>query len=238
MTATPAMPHPAGWFGKLPILGDFAQRRLPHDVVERWDAWLQAGITDSRAALGEAWLDNYLTAHVWHFVLMPGVLGAHAWAGVWMPSVDRVGRYFPLTLLAPLPAEQALGSSTSALGNWLLALEDIARLGLRLEHDVAPLEEALTKLGPPPVDKHGAAVLKQVEAALGQRAGLIPLPRAGLGSQGNYLDALATASLLPQLAGYSLWWCYDADGVSGGFAHRSLPDASFVLKMITYSPTD
>jgi len=232
------MPHPAGWFGKLPILGDFAQRRLPHDVVERWDAWLQAGITDSRAALGEAWLDNYLTAHVWHFVLMPGVLGAHAWAGVWMPSVDRVGRYFPLTLLAPLPAEQALGSSTSALGNWLLALEDIARLGLRLEHDVAPLEEALTKLGPPPVDKHGAAVLKQVEAALGQRAGLIPLPRAGLGSQGNYLDALATASLLPQLAGYSLWWCYDADGVSGGFAHRSLPDASFVLKMITYSPTD
>lgn len=232
------MPHPAGWFGKLPILGDFAQRRLPHDVVERWDAWLQAGITDSRAALGEAWLDNYLTAHVWHFVLMPGVLGPHAWAGVWMPSVDRVGRYFPLTLLAPLPPEQALGSSTSALGNWLLALEDIARLGLRLEHDISPLEDALTSLGPPPVDKHGAAVLKQVEAALGQRAGLIPLPRAGLGSPGNYLDTLATASLLPQLAGYSLWWCYDTDGVSGGFAHRSLPDASFVLKMITYSPTD
>lgn len=232
------MPHPAGWFGKLPILGDFAQRRLPHDVVERWDAWLQAGITDSRAALGEAWLDNYLTAHVWHFVLMPGVLGPHAWAGVWMPSVDRVGRYFPLTLLAPLPPEQALGSSTSALGNWLLALEDIARMGLRLEHDISPLEDALTSLGPPPVDKHGAAVLKQVEAALGQRAGLIPLPRAGLGSPGNYLDTLATASLLPQLAGYSLWWCYDTDGISGGFAHRSLPDASFVLKMITYSPTD
>jgi type VI secretion system protein ImpM len=232
------MQHAAGWYGKLPVLGDFAQRRLPHDVVERWDAWLQAGIIDSRASLGEAWLDNYLTAHVWHFVLMPNVLGPHAWAGVWMPSVDRVGRYFPLTLLAPLPPEQALGSSTSALGNWLMALEDIARLGLRLEHDIAPLENALASLGPPPVDKQGTATLKQVGAALGHRAGLIPLPRTGHGSQGNYLDALATASLLPQLAGYSLWWCYDADGVSSGFAHRSLPDASFVLKMITYSPTD
>jgi hypothetical protein len=119
-----------------------------------------------------------------------------------------------------------------------MALEDIARLSLRLEHDIAPLEDALASLGPPPVDKHGAAALKQIGAALGQRADLIPLPRAGHGSPGNYLDALATASLLPQLAGYSLWWCYDTEGVSGGFAQRSLPDASFVLKMITYTPTD
>ena len=40
------------------------------------------------------------------------------------------------------------------------------------------------------------------------------------------------------LAGYSVWWCFDAERRSGGFAHRNLPDASFMVKMITYSPTD
>ena len=49
---------------------------------------------------------------------------------------------------------------------------------------------------------------------------------------------LATASLLTQLAGYSVWWCFDAERRSGGVAHRNLPDASFMVKMITYSPTD
>jgi len=35
-------------------------------------------------------------------VLTPGIAGQTGWAGVLMPSVDRVGRYFPLTLAAPL----------------------------------------------------------------------------------------------------------------------------------------
>lgn len=86
-----------GWYGKLPGLGDFVQGRLPADFVARWDTWLQEGITDSKAVLRETWLDSYLTAHIWHFVLMPGVLNGQCWAGVWMPSVNKVGRYFPFT---------------------------------------------------------------------------------------------------------------------------------------------
>ncbi len=104
------MQAPAGWYGKLPILGDFTRRHLPPAFIDPWDDWLQAGIAGSRAALGGAWLDHYLTAHVWHFVLMPGVLGPPAWAGVCRPSVDRVGRYFPFTLAAPL----APGSTPTA----------------------------------------------------------------------------------------------------------------------------
>ena len=84
------MQAPTGWYGKLPILGDFTRRHLPPAFIDPWDAWLQAGIAGSRAALGGAWLDNYLTAHVWHFVLMPGVLGPQAWAGVW--DIPRLGR--------------------------------------------------------------------------------------------------------------------------------------------------
>jgi len=224
--------HIAGWYGKLPVLGDFAQRRLPPGFVTPWDAWLQRGIAGSRAALGEAWLDHYLTAHVWHFVLMPGVLGRDAWAGVWSPSVDRVGRYFPFTLAAPLPAGQAFGASTTALGEWLKGLEEAARLALLLERDIEPLEAALARLGPPPQAAGPAGALDGVGARLARREEFIGLS----GLSGDCLGGLATASLAHALADYSVWWCYGGDGRCGGFAHRSLPDAAFLLKMLAYSP--
>jgi hypothetical protein len=30
---------PAGWYGKLACLGDFASRRLSREFIERWDGW-------------------------------------------------------------------------------------------------------------------------------------------------------------------------------------------------------
>lgn len=92
-----------GLYGKLPALGDFVQRRLPATLVDPWDEWLRAALAASRAALGETWLERYLTCPLWHFVLSPGLAGPGLWTGVLMPSVDRVGRYFPLTIACPLP---------------------------------------------------------------------------------------------------------------------------------------
>ncbi len=89
----PAAESP-GIFGKLPWLGDFVTRRLPHSFVEPWDDWLQRGMAATREALGDGWLDSFLTAPVWRFLLPAGSAGP-AMAGVLMPSVDRVGRYFP-----------------------------------------------------------------------------------------------------------------------------------------------
>ncbi|WP_244808427.1 type VI secretion system-associated protein TagF [Caballeronia zhejiangensis] len=95
-------PGVAGCFGKLRGNGDFVTRRLPQSFVVPWDAMLQAGLVAGRAALGPAWLDAYLTAPLWCFVLGGGVLGESGWAGVLMPSVDNAGRYFPLTIAAPV----------------------------------------------------------------------------------------------------------------------------------------
>ncbi|SAK50041.1 type VI secretion system-associated protein TagF [Caballeronia ptereochthonis] len=99
-----AAPGIAGCFGKLRGNGDFVARRLPPCFVEPWDAMLQAGLLASRAALGRAWLDAYLTAPLWCFALGDGVVGETGWAGVLMPSVDSAGRHFPLTIAAPLEA--------------------------------------------------------------------------------------------------------------------------------------
>ena len=92
----------AGWYGKLPCLGDFASRRLDAEFITPWDAWLQRCIATSRQQLGEQWLDIYLTSPMWRFILAPGICGERACAGVLLPSVDKVGRYFPLTFALPL----------------------------------------------------------------------------------------------------------------------------------------
>jgi type VI secretion system protein ImpM len=94
-----------GLYGKLPTHGDFLRRRVAEDFVAGWDAWLQHSIADSRTALGERWLDTYLTSPVWRFALGAGACGSAAVAGVLVPSVDRVGRYFPLTLVWATPSE-------------------------------------------------------------------------------------------------------------------------------------
>src|SRR5690625_4357373 len=97
----------AGFFGKLPAHGDFIHRGLPTRCVNLWDEWLQGVIGASREQLGENWLDIYLTSPIWRFALSPGVVDEHVWAGIFMPSVDRVGRYFPFSILARAPARHA-----------------------------------------------------------------------------------------------------------------------------------
>ena len=62
----------------------------------------------SHAALGDRWLDVYLTSPAWRFVFGPGACGPSPVIGLMAPSVDRVGRYFPLTLVAELPQYASL----------------------------------------------------------------------------------------------------------------------------------
>ncbi len=89
-----------GFYGKVPSEGDFVTRRLPWEFTAAWDDWLQQGLQASRAALGARWLETYLSAPIWRFQLAPGVCGPQGWRGLFFASVDRVGRYFPLTLAA------------------------------------------------------------------------------------------------------------------------------------------
>jgi len=87
-----------GWFGKLAMLGDFASRRLSPAFIDRCDEWISSGISASRTQLGARWLDAYLTGPIWRFAFAPGVIDAQWWFGTLMPSVDAVGRYFPLVV--------------------------------------------------------------------------------------------------------------------------------------------
>ncbi len=107
-----------GWFGKLASLGDFASRRLPPEFVTACDGWLSHGVEKSRAQLGDIWLDTYLTSPLWRFAWGPGVVDSRWWFGVMMPSVDNVGRYFPLVVALPRAEAPGAGADLDELERW------------------------------------------------------------------------------------------------------------------------
>jgi type VI secretion system protein ImpM len=143
------MPEPAGWFGKMPALGDFASRRLPDAWIAAWDAWLGEELASARDALGDdAWLALYMVAPVRRFWLAPGLLTAEAWLGVLMPSVDSVGRQFPFTLAAPMRHGRAELVDALASDDWLDEADALARQVLDPAFDVPALEQAMAALPP------------------------------------------------------------------------------------------
>jgi type VI secretion system protein ImpM len=91
-----------GYFGKVPPTGDFVSRNLDSAVKEGFDRWLGQGLDKSRAQLKDGWLSSFLTAPVWRFLLDRQMGGGKLVAGIMMPSVDKVGRYFPFSLLIEL----------------------------------------------------------------------------------------------------------------------------------------
>ena len=99
-----------GYFGKMPGHGDFVRSRADVGFVAGWDAWLQDCFATSRAILGDAWVRSYESAPIWRFALAGGVCGDAPMLGVMMPSQDRVGRTFPLTVFARLKRSAGAGA--------------------------------------------------------------------------------------------------------------------------------
>ena len=88
-----------GIYGKLPAKRDFIAVEVPANVLNVIERWLQGGVASSRNTMGGAWQDIYLTAPIWHFWLGADICGTYCMGSI-MPSVDGIGRYFPLALLA------------------------------------------------------------------------------------------------------------------------------------------
>jgi len=156
----------AGCFGKVPALGDFLSRGLDPGLAARLDGWLQDAVAASRAALGEAWLDLYLASAVWRSILGAGASGGGAVAGILCPSVDRVGRCFPLAVLAPVgPAGTA-----ADWNGWFDRAEDTVRDVVEERADAEAFLAALAALGAPPSLAQGAPVRRPAAPTLGPGA--------------------------------------------------------------------
>jgi type VI secretion system protein ImpM len=136
-----------GFFGKVPARGDFVSRRVPAALRIDWERWLAGLVIAARDALGEAWPNDWLTAPLWHFALGSDVSPPSGAAGVLVASADRVGRFFPFSLIAA-----AYGGPSSEIGvlrGWARSAEVLTLHALEDDFDPEGLDLALIKLGPP-----------------------------------------------------------------------------------------
>ena len=187
-----------GWYGKLPMLGDFASRRLPQPFIDRCDDWLSRGIEASRQQLGDDWLNTYLTGPLWRFAWGPGVVDAQWWFGVLMPSVDNVGRYFPLVVAWPSSAAPDDSPSLLALERLYARMSDSALATLRPRATLDDFESALGSALPD--SPWGRAT--SVHALPGRR-------RHDVNGEQSLLQwalTLGSSEVAQRLAGHSLWW--------------------------------
>jgi len=144
-----------GFYGKLPALGDFVQRHLPPEFVGRWDRWLQDSMLAVHKALGAAWREHFAATPPWRFVLAPGVVSAHAWTGLLLPSRDRVGRLFPLTVAQPFAGSLDLLATLGRADDWFCALERLASDALDTGLALPEFEARLARLGGAPLQQVG-----------------------------------------------------------------------------------
>ena len=207
-----------GFFGKIPSLGDFVTRDLPREFLDTWDDWLQRSIADSKVALGDAWLDTYLTSPIWRFVLLPGVCGESGWAGILMPSVDKVGRYFPLTFAVSLGEDVQPFQVVDEAASWFTAVESLALTVLHEERiDVDTIKSSLGAL--------------DTSVTQGKAAGR---PTLQGGEWGLRLTGVTSETISSsvcnelvrfQVGPYSVWWTLGTDELeSMGLVAPNLPD--------------
>jgi type VI secretion system protein ImpM len=132
------------WYGKLPGTGDFAYRRMDRYFQDTWDDWLQRGLMGLREQYAD-WITPYLNASLWFFALGPGLISSKPWLGIMMPSVDSVGRYFPLTMLgAPQHAQASYGNEASfEVAHWWGQCARYASAALDADMDAAGFDAML-----------------------------------------------------------------------------------------------
>lgn len=189
-----------GFYGKIASRGDFVSRDLPQTFIQPWDTWLAAGMLASQQQLGSAWLDAYLVSPLWRFALASGVCGPQAVAGVLMPSIDRVGRYFPLTLAVILEDDQGLASLVGGADQWFEQAEQALLDTLEPDATFDAFETGLRRLGRP------APVLR------GPTSEFAGLQRFDATTPEARLAAMAELAC----AGASLWWGKGSHSIAPG----------------------
>lgn len=222
-----------GFFGKVSSHGDFVARRLPPLVQERWDGWLQSCIVCSKQQLAGDWLPHYLSSPVWRFAVAKDVLDENAWAGVLMPSVDRVGRHFPLLICAGAAGAVSVLDWLADASAWYGQIEELALTSLESHFQLDQFDAALSSMSALPQSARALAQESPAAPTVALAAPCWRFPSAGLAHLGAELPVLSSQIAQCLLAGHSLWWTDGSPAVTPSIllAHGMPAPASFAAML-------
>ncbi|OUS04757.1 type VI secretion-associated protein [Gammaproteobacteria bacterium 42_54_T18] len=217
-----------GLYGKLPAHGDFLSRNLSPEFVQGWDDWLQRSVASSQEQLGGGWLDLYLTSPLWRFVISAGVVDDQVWAGVMMPSVDKVGRYFPLTLAMPYGKNASPVELMTHGEEWFHELESIALSGLGETGSVETVNQLLETVAPLEL----SGITTKAIALDFSRPIALNMEKTEQNPDLSY-PFLLDCFLQQRLPSYSLWWSTGSECVAPSFlVSGHLPPAQMFVAML------
>jgi type VI secretion system protein ImpM len=222
-----------GFFGKVPAVGDFVSRRLPRNFLDPWDQWLQSAIVDSQTQLAGTWLEHYLSSPIWRFALSEDVAGPFPCSGIMMPSVDKSGRYFPLTVVTFLPVNINIFQVACNSQTWFDAAES-AVLSVLDEPppDMESWDKQIIALG---LLKYGD-MKKMVNASIeNKQVDFRPwhLPIRSVTAIAENLPDLVRRLIEVRHHTYSLWWSSGSERINSAMLiSAGLPPATGYAAML------
>ena len=217
-----------GLYGKLPSKRDFIAIATPREFLSVWEPWMQGGLSASRHSLGDNWQQAFLTAPIWRFWLGADLCGTTV-VGAFMSSLDGVGRYFPLTLLAYPPEGSSIPPpELDPQDAWFAAAEDFLLSTLEQEATFESVTGDLGRLVQPsddvPVARRDDMIHVQsgMVAQVHQRA----LP--------ELFASLRVADHADVYAGASFWWTVGGEGYPPlAMSGRHMPAPFQFTEMLT-----
>lgn len=220
-----------GFFGKISSHGDFVSRRISPPVRAAWDNWMQSSLEASRQKLHTGWLAIYLTSPIWRFALAPGLVDVNAWNGIMMPSVDRVGRYFPLMIGAEGASRGGLLDCLEHGKEWYDRLEELALSSLESDFDFDRFETALVAM--PRMTTRSSNTAVDSGLAKGCSGFAVRWSSAGLTHLQAEVPDLTSTVARALLAGHSVWWSDGSERVSPSvLVCKGLPKPATFIAML------
>ncbi|MUZ74088.1 type VI secretion system-associated protein TagF [Agrobacterium vitis] len=166
-TEKPAGQDRIGFFGKLPSHGDFLSEGLEREMVATLDGWIRGGLHACEQEFGAAWPELFSASPPWRFIVEKGVWGQVAHAGVMLASRDRVGRSFPLIIMAQMHRFTHHPRTLFLDHTWFMAAEGLAESTMTREFDINRFTDTLKRMRMPrPQEEEGTASASKDGTAL------------------------------------------------------------------------
>ncbi len=201
MPPNPVISTTIGFFGKLPGAGDFVVRGFDRPLVTALTQWTDKLVGHLKLGAGDDWTTVFDRLHPVAWVADQGLCGSAPFAGLMRPSLDRVGRRYPLIVGVSLPSDARVAPTAAAGRAWFDYLEGLLYDAWSPGLGAEALAEALAEAPPFPEIHRGASAAAEPIRSGGWHLRWSGEPRAQ-DLAAHLLNATASAAI----GRHSLFW--------------------------------